>query len=175
MTCDSSSKSSQKMHHEDAIAVKSKRGNQVVVVASPPTEDAVVAIDPLTKEDLVWYLASGCKPKENWRIGVEHEKFGFELKTLKPMTISLEPGDQFELSGAPLETLHQTCAEVKAVAEEMGIGFIGIGFQPKLKRNDIPIVPKRVYSCSSFHATFLSHQKDLIVNSPEAACVAYTI
>ena len=64
---DSSSKSSQKMHHVDAIGVKSKRGNQVIVAASPPTEDAVVATDPLTKEDLVGYLASGCKPKENWR------------------------------------------------------------------------------------------------------------
>ncbi|CAH8359048.1 unnamed protein product [Eruca vesicaria subsp. sativa] len=57
-------------------------------------------------------------------------------------SISLEPGGQFELSGAPLETLHQTCAEVnshlyqvKAVAEEMGIGFLGIGFQPKLVSN----------------------------------------
>lgn len=100
----------------------------------------------------------------------------------------MEPGGQFELSGAPLETLHQTCAEVnshlyqvstmtlhefcadnpllhkilfviiffffctlctvmyalqvKAVAEEMGIGFIGLGFQPKWERKDIPIMPK---------------------------------
>ncbi|KAL7606690.1 hypothetical protein Lser_V15G15289 [Lactuca serriola] len=61
----------------------------------------------------------------------------------------MEPGGQFELSSAPLETLHQTCAEVnshlyqvKAVAEEMGIGFIGIGFHPKLERKDIPIMPK---------------------------------
>ncbi|CAN0907634.1 Glutamate--cysteine ligase, chloroplastic [Linum grandiflorum] len=162
----------------------SKRGREVIVAASPPTEDAVVATDPLTKEDLVGYLASGCKPKEKWRIGTEHEKFGFESGSLRPMryeqisellngiaerfdwdkvmegdniiglkqgmqSISLEPGGQFELSGAPLETLHQTCAEVnshlyqvKAVAEEMGIGFLGIGFQPKWGIKDIPIMPK---------------------------------
>ncbi|KAL0447967.1 UNVERIFIED_CONTAM: Glutamate--cysteine ligase, chloroplastic [Sesamum latifolium] len=167
--------------------IQQKRGHWVTVAASPPTEDAVIAMEPLTKEDLVGYLASGCKPKENWRIGTEHEKFGFEIATLQPMnyaqiaellngiserfdwdkimegdniiglkqgkqSISLEPGGQFELSGAPLETLHQTCAEVnshlyqvKAVAEEMGIGFLGIGFQPKWKREDIPVMPKGRY------------------------------
>ncbi|KAF9617648.1 hypothetical protein IFM89_037711 [Coptis chinensis] len=165
----------------------SKRGNRFVVAASPPTEDAVIATEPLTKQDLVNYLASGCKPKEQWRIGTEHEKFGFELDTLRPMkyeqiadllyglaerfdwekimegdyiiglkqgkqSVSLEPGGQFELSGAPLETLHQTCAEVnshlyqvKAVAEEIGIGFLGIGFQPKWRIKDIPIMPKGRY------------------------------
>ncbi|XP_010920822.1 glutamate--cysteine ligase, chloroplastic isoform X1 [Elaeis guineensis] len=168
-------------------AVASRRGQRMVVAASPPTEDALVMTEPLTKEDLVWYLASGCKPKEKWRIGTEHEKFGFEVATLRPMkyeqiadllngvaerfdwdkimegdyviglkqgkqSISLEPGGQFELSGAPLETLHQTCAEVnshlyqvKAVAEELGIGFLGIGFQPKWGLKDIPIMPKGRY------------------------------
>lgn len=47
--------------------VGSKRGHTVIVAASPPTEDAVVATEPLTKKDLVEYLASGCKPKEKWR------------------------------------------------------------------------------------------------------------
>ncbi|CAN1300792.1 Glutamate--cysteine ligase, chloroplastic [Linum perenne] len=167
--------------------MRTKTGRSVTVAASPPTEDAVVAADPLTKEDLINYLASGCKPKENWRIGTEHEKFGFEFGSLRPMkyeqiaellnaiaerfdwdkvmegdyiiglkqgkqSISLEPGGQFELSGAPLETLHQTCAEVnshlyqvKAVTEEMGIGFLGIGFQPKWGIKDIPIMPKGRY------------------------------
>ncbi|KAJ4912949.1 hypothetical protein Rs2_07570 [Raphanus sativus] len=166
---------------------RSKRGHQLIVAASPPTEEAVVATEPLTREDLIAYLASGCKPKDKWRIGTEHEKFGFEVNTLRPMkydqiaellnsiaerfewekvmegdkiiglkqgkqSISLEPGGQFELSGAPLETLHQTCAEVnshlyqvKAVAEEMGIGFLGMGFQPKWRREDIPIMPKGRY------------------------------
>lgn len=61
------------------------RGFRSIVAASPPTEDPVVAADPLTKEDLVNYLASGCKPKQKWRIGTEHEKFGFEIDTLRPM------------------------------------------------------------------------------------------
>ncbi|RVX09084.1 Glutamate--cysteine ligase, chloroplastic [Vitis vinifera] len=79
----------------------------------PPTEDAVVATEPLTREDLIGYLASGCKPKEKWR--------GSKASHWNPVV-------SFELSGAPLETLHQTCAEVnshlyqvKAVAEEMGL------------------------------------------------------
>ncbi|VFQ83958.1 unnamed protein product [Cuscuta campestris] len=162
----------------------SMRGYRLIVAASPATEDLVRTTEPLMKEDLVGYLASGCKTKENWRIGTEHEKFGFELDTLRPMkydqivdllngiaerfdwdkimegdkiiglkqgnqSISLEAGGQFELSGAPLETLHQTCAEVnahlyqvKAVAKEMGIGFLGIGFQPKWGLKDIPVMPK---------------------------------
>ncbi|KAL5202710.1 hypothetical protein ABZP36_013662 [Zizania latifolia] len=161
------------------------RGRGGAVAASPPTEEAVQMTEPLTKEDLIAYLVSGCKPKENWRIGTEHEKFGFEVETLRPIkydqirdilnglaerfdwdkimeedhviglkqgkqSISLEPGGQFELSGAPLETLHQTCAEVnshlyqvKALGEEMGIGFLGIGFQPKWALSDIPIMPKK--------------------------------
>ncbi|KAK6935389.1 Glutamate--cysteine ligase, GCS2 [Dillenia turbinata] len=171
----------------DGLQVGHRRGDRVIVDASPPTEDAVIATEPLTKEDLIAYLASGCKPKEKWRIGTEHEKFGFELGTLRPMnyeqiadllygiserfdwekimegdkiiglkqgkqSISLEPGGQFELSGAPLETLHQTCAEVnshlyqvKAVTEEMGLGFLGIGFQPKWELKDIPVMPKGRY------------------------------
>lgn len=45
-----------------------RQGSQVTVAASPPTEDAVISTEPLTKEDLVGYLASGCKPKEKWRL-----------------------------------------------------------------------------------------------------------
>lgn len=45
-------------------------GQRLVVAASPPTEDAVVMTEPLTKEDLVGYLASGCKPKEKWRFAL---------------------------------------------------------------------------------------------------------
>ena len=51
----------------NGIGVSSRRGRQVVVASSPPTEDVAVAAEPLTKEDLVEYLASGCKPKEKWR------------------------------------------------------------------------------------------------------------
>jgi glutamate--cysteine ligase len=66
--------------------------------------------------------------------------------------ISLEPGGQLELSGAPLETIHQTCAEVqehlrqvKEVTEELGLGMLGLGFQPKWRREDIPWMPKGRY------------------------------
>lgn len=53
--------------HLGGMGKKLKQGNQMIVAASPPTEDAVIAAEPLTKEDLVGYLASGCKPKEKWR------------------------------------------------------------------------------------------------------------
>ncbi|KAK0586437.1 hypothetical protein LWI29_006833 [Acer saccharum] len=131
---------------------KPRRGYRSIVAASPPTEAAVIATEPLTKEDLVGYLAAGCKPKEKWRIGTEHEKFGLSLEHYGKQNISLEPGGQFELSGAPVETLHQTCAEltshlqqVKAISEEMGIGFLGIGFHPKWGINEIPVMPKGRY------------------------------
>lgn len=51
--------------HSSSLGYKSR--SQFIVAASPPTEDVVVATEPLTKEDLVGYLASGCKSKEKWR------------------------------------------------------------------------------------------------------------
>lgn len=67
-------------------------------------------------------------------------------------SITLEPGGQFELSGAPLEHLHQTCVEtgehltqVRDVAGRMGIGFLGLGFSPKWSLEDTPIMPKGRY------------------------------
>lgn len=53
--------------HTDCGKLGRKRGHHVVVAASPPTDDAVIVAEPLTKEDLVEYLASGCKTKEKWR------------------------------------------------------------------------------------------------------------
>ncbi len=146
--------------------------------------------EPITdKRQLVEYLEAGCKPRERWRIGTEHEKLVFDLKTLRPApyegpsgiaalldgmrrygwdpiyegdnviamskeraAITLEPGGQFELSGAPLETIHQTCAEtathlaeVKQVAGEIGVGMLGLGMQPKWSRADTPWMPKGRY------------------------------
>jgi glutamate--cysteine ligase len=67
--------------------------------------------------------------------------------------ISLEPGGQFELSGAPLRTVHETCdevgqhlVEVKEICEEIDAGMIGLGFNPKWKRDDIPWMPKGRYA-----------------------------
>src|SRR5512138_15000 len=66
--------------------------------------------------------------------------------------ISLEPGGQFELSGAPVETVHQTCSElmahlaqVKEVARPLGIGFLGLGMTPNWTRAQIPVMPKGRY------------------------------
>ena len=146
---------------------------------------------PVTsKAQLIEYLAGGAKPAEQWRIGTEHEKFGYRLGDLRPLayegecgihcmldglqrfgwkpvlengnpialakdraSVSLEPGGQLELSGAPLENLHQTCdevhthlAQVKEVAEEIGAGFLGLGFQPRWGLDDIPVMPKDRYT-----------------------------
>ncbi|WP_242139431.1 glutamate--cysteine ligase [Sphingomonas sp. TREG-RG-20F-R18-01] len=73
-------------------------------------------------------------------------------------SISLEPAGQFELSGAPLETLHQTCAEtgrhleqVKAIGEKFGIGFLGLGMWPDKTRAELPIMPKGRYAIMLRH------------------------
>ncbi len=139
---------------------------------------------------LAEYLAEGCKPKQDWRIGTEHEKFGYCHDTLNPLpydgprsikavleglrdrfgwspvlegdkiiglekdgaNVSLEPGGQLELSGAPLETIHQTCdevnqhlREVRSVAEEIGVGFIGLGAAPIWSHEQMPVMPKGRY------------------------------
>ncbi len=139
---------------------------------------------------LAEYLESGCKPRADWRIGTEHEKFGYCKDTLTPLpydgprsiramleglrdrygwspveeagniiglekdsaNVSLEPGGQLELSGAPLETIHETCDEVNAhlkevqsVADEMGAGFIGLGAAPHWRHEDMSRMPKGRY------------------------------
>jgi len=142
-----------------------------------------------SRRDLVEYLEAGGRPKADWSIGTEHEKFVFRrddlsrpgyagaggirdlLKGLERFgwqpqyegdnvialkmdgqSITLEPGGQFELSGAMLETLHQTCNEVhthldqvKEVAGELDLGFLGLGFDPLSRRQDVPVMPKARY------------------------------
>ncbi|MET3825454.1 glutamate--cysteine ligase [Sphingomonas sp. PvP055] len=73
-------------------------------------------------------------------------------------SISLEPAGQFELSGAPLENLHQTCAEtgrhleqVKAIGDKFGIGFLGLGMWPDKTRAELPIMPKGRYAIMLRH------------------------
>ncbi len=148
------------------------------------------AVEIADKAQLVEFAASGCKPRDKWRIGTEHEKFGFTLDTLEPLTyegpkgiramleglqrfdwtpdyegenvialskegcsVSLEPGGQLELSGAAVETLHETCAEVhthlaqvREVGDEMGVGFLGLGFSPKWTLDETPVMPKGRYN-----------------------------
>jgi glutamate--cysteine ligase len=149
------------------------------------------------RQQLIQSLAEGCKPREAWRIGTEHEKFGYyrasvdadPSSVLRPppyegergiaallqgltrfgwapieedghiiglsrdqASVTLEPAGQLELSGAPLTDIHETCCEtarhleeVKAVAEPLGLGFLGMGFQPKWRREDMPWMPKGRY------------------------------
>ena len=73
-------------------------------------------------------------------------------------TISLEPAGQLELSGAPLDNLHQTCAEtgrhleqVKYVGDMLGLGFLGLGMWPDKTRAELPIMPKGRYEIMLRH------------------------
>ena len=158
---------------------------------SGPSQVKDVPIESGTagRRQLVEYLASGVRPRDDWKSGTEHEKFGFRTDDLRPPTfdgergieallkglvqfgwapveehgrvialsrdgasVSLEPAGQLELSGAPLDNLHETCSEafahlrdVRTVAEPMGLGFLGMGFQPKWRREDMPWMPKGRY------------------------------
>jgi glutamate--cysteine ligase len=143
--------------------------------------------------DLIAELEAGCKPPSDFRIGTEHEKFGFFTADCSPVpyegdngiralleamrsklgwepilddgliiglfdpkiggAISLEPGGQFELSGAPLETIHETCREVnhhlvqvREAADPMGVGFLGLGMSPKWTLAETPTMPKSRYA-----------------------------
>lgn len=142
------------------------------------------------RNDLVDYLAAGCKPPSAWRIGTEHEKFAYRVDDLRPLayegaggigqildrlsgtawepvredgriialqdaegcSITLEPGGQIELSGAPLATIHQTCGEIdrhlqqlRALSAELGFRLLGLGYQPKWPPEDLPWMPKARY------------------------------
>ncbi|MET0587666.1 MAG: glutamate--cysteine ligase [Novosphingobium sp.] len=72
--------------------------------------------------------------------------------------VSLEPAGQLELSGAPLENLHQTCAEtgrhlrqVKEIGARTGTGFLGLGMWPDKRRDELPIMPKGRYDIMLRH------------------------
>lgn len=141
-------------------------------------------------DQLAAMMESGNKPKSEWRLGTEHEKFGYLTDSLAPLpyegprsiraifealrdrfnwtpieegghiigltrdgaNISLEPGGQFELSGAPLLTAHDTKVElenhfdeVRAVTEGMGVAFMGIGAAPIWSHAEMPVMPKGRY------------------------------
>jgi glutamate--cysteine ligase len=139
---------------------------------------------------LAEFMESGCKTKDLWRIGTEHEKFGWLTETRRPLpydgarsisalfaglearfgwtpvregdnviglmrggaNISLEPGGQFELSGAAFDSVTETEAElrnhldeVRTLAEPLGIRFMGIGAAPEWRHEDMPVMPKGRY------------------------------
>ena len=143
----------------------------------------------LSKENLINYFKQGEKKSGAFKIGTEHEKFLFDIKTKKPvdfsengivgifnilkenqwteikekeniiglkkgnLSITLEPGLQIELSGAPCSTIHDTCREVnlylkelKQACAKLGLGIIGIGFVPNAKINEIHKLKKKRYS-----------------------------
>src|SRR5689334_16491808 len=142
-----------------------------------------------SRADLVAFIAAGCKPRADWRVGTEHEKFVYSLRDHKPLpydgpcsirallqgmtrfgwapvlegeniiglsqdgaTLSLEPGGQFELSGAAVQTIHQTCVEVnthrnqvREVCAEIGAGCLGVGYAPTWTLAEVPMMPKGRY------------------------------
>jgi glutamate--cysteine ligase len=145
-----------------------------------------------TRDELVAWLEAGIRPKSQFRIGTEHEKFVFTVDGHRPVpydgrrsirrllegmqhllgwqpiieegniiglfdvtgggAISLEPGGQFELSGAPVETVHQTfselmahLAQIREIARPLGLGFLGLGMTPSWSRAEMPIMPKGRY------------------------------
>lgn len=154
-------------------------------MSNPGERDAT----PITSTaQLATYIADGCKTPSAFRIGTEHEKFGFRLSDFSPPAyapsgiralletmacegckpildraqpigldcgegaISLEPGGQFELSGAALQTVHETkaeltrhFAEVRRAAEPLNLGFAPLGFQPLARREAMPWMPKSRY------------------------------
>ena len=157
--------------------------------------DEAAADQPIeSRDELIAHFEAGCKPKSEWRIGTEHEKFPFHTADFSPVpyegssgiqallmemvkrfgwqpiyegenvialkdphcdfggSITLEPGGQFELSGAPLKTIHETCEEVnhhlrqvREAGGALGIGFLGLGFSPKWTRAETPKMPKGRY------------------------------
>jgi glutamate--cysteine ligase len=97
-------------------------------------------------------LLEGLKDRFGWAPIIEKGNIIGLLDPLGGGSISLEPGGQFELSGAPLETLHDTClevhehlAQVREVGDALGIGFLGLGFSPLWSRAETPMMPKGRY------------------------------
>lgn len=141
-------------------------------------------------DQLAGLLEQGSKPRDQWRLGTEHEKFGWLTDSRLPLpyagdrsisalfdgliarhgwtpvregeniiglsrdgaNISLEPGGQFELSGAPLVSVNDTEAELRqhldevaGIATPLGIRFMGIGAAPEWRHDQMPVMPKGRY------------------------------
>ncbi len=145
------------------------------------------------KTELINWFKEGCKSKNDWMVGTEHEKFAYNfsnsknkyvplsyhgnkgIKVLleevsklgwksvyengniiglkkKSQSVTLEPGGQIELSGAPLKDLHSTCKETnehlklfKEVGKKLDILLVGLGVRPNEDLEDIPLMPKERY------------------------------
>jgi glutamate--cysteine ligase len=134
---------------------------------TPPGLDEPVA----SVDDLITFFERAETPPEEWRVGTEHEKIGLYTDGFAPVpyegergigalldaiartaSITLEPGGQLELSGAPLRTIHETCAEFHAhlglmerVSKPLGIVWLGLGIHPIHAIEQIPEMPKARY------------------------------
>jgi glutamate--cysteine ligase len=140
-----------------------------------------------SKEHIIEYFKSGIKNVDNFKIGIEHEKFLFDLKKNKRVdyqtilrmfkalyefgwkpilekeniiglkksgkSITLEPGNQIELSGDKLNNIHEACSEsqdylfeLKQVTKKLNIKIVSAGFDPISKISEVPNNPKQRYS-----------------------------
>ena len=106
---------------------------------------------PYEGENGIRALLEGLKERTGWE-GIEDAGHIIGLAGAEGGAISLEPGGQFELSGAPLPDVHHTLAELNthleaaaAVAKPLGIGFLDLGMSPKWTRDQTPIMPKSRY------------------------------
>ena len=149
--------------------------------------------DAIDREDLEQVFYEAHKPRAQWRVGAEAEKFGVVEATGEPLaydgplgvcrvlerlvaqhgwapqreapgapvialrrgaaSVTLEPGAQLELSGAPLEDIHQVAAEldqhyaeIEPIARELGVVWLGTGFHPLARQEDLSWVPKQRYA-----------------------------
>ena len=156
--------------------------------SSDPSESDV----PLRRDELSSIFFEAEKPRAQWRIGGEAEKFGVDATSGAPLayegprgvrrvlealaaehgwqaerekpggpvialrrgeaSVTLEPGAQLELSGAPAPTVHEVCAEMRAhldeleaISREMNLVWLGVGFQPIARLEELPWVPKQRY------------------------------
>jgi glutamate--cysteine ligase len=145
---------------------------------------------PITRvEELVEWFRARERPRADWKVGLEHEKFGLQAGTLAPLpyagaagveavlrafeqfgyapflddgrviaeqkrglTVSIEPGGQIELSGRPFADVHAVAAELdrhlekcRAVAAELGVEFLAVGYRPWGRAASVPWMPKRRY------------------------------
>ncbi len=159
-------------------------------------------------DSLTSIFSDGCKNKKDWKIGTEHEKFGFKNKNLEPInfeninqifdllstkynwtkifenqnvislkkngaSITLEPGGQLELSGAPFKSLFETCNEVNThkdelndVCKSLGVDFMGMGVLPKWDLSKIQTMPKKRYEImKNYMPKVGSHGLDMMMRT----------
>ncbi len=165
----------------------------------------------LTYDDLVNDMASGCKPRDQWKIGIEHEQFLFRKDNGQSLSyggtpgvrqvleafaadygwkkiekngnlielrrdgasITLEPGGQIELSGAPYRTIEEVQAEadkfyseLDAISEKYGLGVLAKGFHPNWTRDQIHWMPKERYKIMGPYMSSKSrHGVDMMIRT----------